>query len=97
MTESTLRRHAQRDDRFEAGEIFAIPPGNVTITHGVFSDSLPVAGITVGEFRRIHRDPFDLDDDSRASINNVDVNDDTVLQAGQHLEFKPKAGEKGVA
>jgi hypothetical protein len=67
----------------------------VTVGSGPYTEQLPVAGMSVGEVRRRFHDRFDLDPGSQAFVDGTEVDDNTILQAGQVLGFAKRAGEKG--
>ncbi len=67
----------------------------VTVTSGPYAEQLPVGNASVGEIRARFRDRFDIDPRSVAVLDGHDVNDDTVVRAGQTLMFVHRAGEKG--
>jgi hypothetical protein len=67
----------------------------VTVGSGPYAEPLPVAGMSAGEVRRRFRDRFDIDPGSQAYVDGVEVDDNTVVQAGQVLTFAKRAGEKG--
>src|SRR5262249_2855485 len=81
------------DDLFSAG---AGNAAMATVTHGPYSEQLPVGNLTVGEIRARYRDRFDIDPQSLAILDGNEVRDDTVVRAGQMLMFVRRAGEKGV-
>ena len=86
--DATLTANPYSQDDAEAG-------GLVTVTHGPYAEQLPVAGESVGRIRSMYADMFDLDPASQAVIDGREVDDDTILQAGQLLVFVRHAGEKG--
>ena len=71
-----------------SGDLFAVEDaaGLVTISHGPFTEELPIAGETVAHIRELYADRFDL---------GREVDDDTIIGAGQHVLFAKRAGEKG--
>lgn len=69
--------------------------GNVSVSHGVHNEPLPVGGSTVGEIRRLYGDRFDIPPGARAELDGEYVSDNTVVRAGQLLLFANHAGEKG--
>lgn len=70
-------------------------PGLVTVTHGLHAETLPVAGMTVGEIRARFRDRFDIDPQSFATVDGAEAGNDTRLRPGQLLMFMRRGGEKG--
>ena len=80
--------------------------GQITVSQGVFCESLPLAGETVAGIRERIRENFaDLFDMgpaggetvSVAVIDGQPVDDNTVVQAGEFLTFVMHAGVKGLA
>ncbi len=69
--------------------------GSAMVSHGPYSETLPVGGMTVSEIRRRFHDRFDIDPQSQAIIDGHEADDSTKVQPGQHLGFIRKAGEKG--
>jgi hypothetical protein len=69
----------------------------VTVSHGPYAESLPVASMSVGEVRSRYRDRFDIDPHCQAFVDGQEVGDDVLLRSGQHLLFMRRAGEKGAA
>lgn len=69
---------------------------SVTVSHGPYAEQLPVAGESVGRVRTMYADRFDLDPLSQAIIDGHEVDDDTIIEAGQLLVFIKRSGEKGV-
>ena len=95
-------QHPPANERFSSrgglGSIFdeADDAGRlVTVTSGPYAEQLPVGNASVGEIRARFRDRFDIDPRSVAVLDGHDVNDDTVVRAGQTLMFVHRAGEKG--
>jgi hypothetical protein len=70
-------------------------PGLVTVNHGLHTEQLPVAGLSVGVIRARYRDRFDIDPLSHAVLDGAEAGSDTVVRTGQVLMFMRKAGEKG--
>ena len=62
---------------------------------GPYAEQLPVARMTVGEIRARFRDRLDIDSRAVAVLDGQDVNDQTVVRAGQVLSFVQRSGEKG--
>lgn len=82
------------------GSIFDGVPGlpenkEVNVSSGPYSETLPVAGMPVGEVRRKFSDRFDIDAKAQAIVNGVPVEEDRILQGGESLMFIKHAGEKG--
>ena len=80
------------DDIFAPAEPDVAP---VTVSHGTFSEQLPIAGQTIAEIRARYADRFDLGPLSQAVLDGEDVDDDTIVGAGQMVVFMHRAGEKG--
>jgi hypothetical protein len=70
-------------------------PELVTVSHGIHLERLAVGNRTVGEIRARFADRFDIDPRSRAQLDGREVDDRTVVRAGQVLMFVRHAGEKG--
>jgi len=68
----------------------------VTVCHGPYSETLPVAEMTVGAIRARFSDRLDIDPESTAIVDGHEVGEGTTVGAGQCLTFIRKAGEKGV-
>jgi hypothetical protein len=71
--------------------------GLVTVSHGVHTEALPVANMTVSEIRTRFADRFDIDPESTSLLDGNEVTDETIVQGSQLLMFVRKAGIKGVA
>jgi hypothetical protein len=71
--------------------------GSALVTNGPYSETLPVAGMTVGEIRMKYSDRLDIDPGSTAIVSGVEVDNNTKIAIGQALMFVKKAGEKGDA
>jgi hypothetical protein len=80
------------------GDLFAPPEAGadlVTVVHGPFAEDLPVGGMSVGEIRARFRDRFDIDPQSQAMLDGVEVGDEVEVRPGMQLFFAKRAGEKG--
>ncbi len=97
MTEQTLRRRAVSAGPSGGGlgDLFSTDDGLATVSHGLHTEQLPVGNMTVAEIRRRYSDRFDVDPRSQAQIDGRDVDENTVVRAGQLLMFVRVAGEKG--
>lgn len=73
------------------------PDGLATVSHGPYAETLPVAGMSVGEVRRRFRDRLDIDPDAVAVVDGHEVADDHAVRDGELVTFVRRAGEKGVA
>ncbi len=71
------------------------PGGSVTVCHGPYTEELPVGEMTVRQIRERFGDRLDIDPRSQAILDGNEVNESTVVKAGQLLTFVRKAGEKG--
>lgn len=69
--------------------------GLATVTHGVWVETLPIAGLTVGEVRTRLADRLDLDPLTRAYVGGRPALDETPVPEGAVLGFVRLAGEKG--
>jgi hypothetical protein len=84
--------HGSQDDIF-----LASASTTAIVSHGHYSEELPVGGMNVGEIRARYRDRFDIDPRSQAVLDGNEVDNNTVVRPGQILIFSRKAGEKGCA
>lgn len=93
------RRRPQRELQPLGGgnvDLFSANDGGlVTVSHGVHTEALPVANMTVGEVRVRFADRFDIDPDSTAVLDGNDATDETIVQSNQLLMFVRRAGVKG--
>jgi hypothetical protein len=71
--------------------------GLVTVSHGVHTEALPVANMTVSEIHTRFADRFDIDPESTALLDGNEVTGETIVQGSQLLMFVRKAGVKGVS
>jgi hypothetical protein len=69
--------------------------GRVQVIHGVYSHTLPLAGVTVEHARRELADRMNIDPAATAVVDGVEVSEDAVLREGQMLNFVQPAGERG--
>lgn len=67
----------------------------VQIRYGIHRLEARVAGKSVGDLKLLLKQPLNLDPRAIALINNRQVGDQTVLRAGDQLEFVRLAGVKG--
>ena len=70
-------------------------PALVMVACGPYAEQLPVDRMTVAQIRARFRDRFDIDARAVAVVDGQDVNDQTVVRAGQVLTFVQRSGEKG--
>ena len=75
----------------------AQPEGLATVSHGPYAETLPVAGLSVGEVRRRFRDRLDIDPDAVAVVDGHEVGDDHTVAPNELVTFVRRAGEKGAA
>jgi hypothetical protein len=73
------------------------PNGTVTVSHGLYSEQLPVGNMTVAEIRDRYGDRFDIDPQSQALVDGHAVGESDRVESGQILMFVRAAGEKGSA
>jgi hypothetical protein len=69
--------------------------GLATVAHGPYAEQLPVGEMTVGEIRARYGDRFDIDPESQAILDGIEVGDDVRIRSQQVLIFARRAGEKG--
>ena len=69
--------------------------GTVQITWGALIDDLEVAGMTVGQVQALLQAAYNLAPGVQLIVNEEDADEDTVLVAGDALEFVRAVGEKG--
>jgi hypothetical protein len=69
--------------------------GRVDVIHGVYAHSMPLAGMAVRLARAELEERMNIDPDSLAVVDGVEVSEDTILREGQVLNFVKHAGEKG--
>ena len=68
---------------------------SVSIVWGANVDDHEVAGMTIDEVRQELRQVFNIAPDADVVVNGVGATGDTVLRAGDSLEFVRVGGEKG--
>ena len=69
--------------------------GTVQITWGALIQDLDVVGMTVGEVQAEVADAYNMAPGVHVNVNDVEADMNTVLHAGDALEFVRAAGEKG--
>jgi len=70
--------------------------GLVRVGTGLYTEHLPVAGMTIQDVRETFADRLDIDPASQPVVDGQLVTDEsTRIQQGQHLAFVRHAGEKG--
>ncbi len=67
----------------------------IQVSCGASSGSFPVAGRSVKEVGDFLREVLNVDRLSTGLVNGKEVNGDTILKAGDTLEFLKPAGKKG--
>jgi hypothetical protein len=80
------------------GDVFAAEPAGgemATVTHGLFTERLPVSGMRIADVRRQFATRLDIDPQSVATLDATPVDEDAIVGTGQMLEFIRAAGEKG--
>lgn len=82
------------NDGFETATA-TLTSGRVEVVYGVYSHSLPLAGLTVAQARAELEERLNLHPQAPANIDGFDATEDTVLQEGQILTFVQPSGEKG--
>jgi len=80
------------DDPFPGLEESA---GLATITHGPYAEQVPIAGMTVATIRRNLGDRYNIPANGLGFVDGNQVDDDTVIRAGQVLTFMHRANAKG--
>jgi hypothetical protein len=81
------------DDSY--GGVATAPGGSVSVVHGVYAHTLPLAGMTVGQARTELQERMNIDPTAVATLDGQDADEDTVISEGQVLTFVQPAGEKG--
>ncbi len=76
-------------------ESFSASQGQVEVIHGVYSHTMPLAGMSVDQVRVELSDRMHIDPEAVAVVNGEPANEDFVLAEGQVLTFVKAAGEKG--
>ena len=79
----------------EPDESPAAAAGSVSVVHGVYAHSFPLAGLHVRDARGQLEERMNIDPDAIAVVDGNEVDEDTVLVEGQMLTFVKHAGEKG--
>lgn len=69
--------------------------GRVQVMWGAMSESLELAGASVGEVFHMLQAPFNIAPGVTALVNGDPVDGEYRLRAGDELEFTRPAGEKG--
>jgi hypothetical protein len=69
--------------------------GRVSVIHGVYAHTLPLAGRTVTQARVELEERLNIAPEAVAVIDGVEAAEDVVLREGQVLNFLTPAGEKG--
>jgi len=71
--------------------------GQVHVIHGVYSHSLPLAGMTVADVRSDLQERMNVPADATAVIDGEEASDQTILHEGQMLNFVKRMGERGAS
>lgn len=71
------------------------PVEKVCVVHGANQNYFNVAGLTVSQIKQKLRDVINVSADAEAYISSKLVNNEYVVQEGQHLEFLKDTGVKG--
>lgn len=72
------------------------PAGMAQVGTGLYTERLPVAGMTITDIRETFADRLDIDPGAQPVIDGQLVTDEsTRIQPGQQLAFVRHAGEKG--
>ncbi len=72
------------------------PAGMVQVGTGLYTERLPVAGMTIEDIRETFADRLDIDPGAQPVVDGQLVPDEsTRIQQGQQLAFVRHAGEKG--
>ena len=69
--------------------------GSVSVIHGVYAHSLPLAGMRIRDARAQLEERMNIAPDATAVIDGEEADEDAVLEEGQVLTFVKHAGEKG--
>ncbi len=69
--------------------------GTVQVTWGAVVDEFEGAGMTVGEVLTAVQAAYNVAPGVQINVNGVEADANTLLAAGDHLEFVRAAGEKG--
>lgn len=69
----------------------------VLVVHGANQRYFDLAGKDVGSVRKSLREAFNIPGDAEARVDGKEVNDEFVLDNGQHVEFTRKSGSKGIS
>jgi hypothetical protein len=93
LTRPSLGSGPARTDDFEPVE--QPLAGNIGVIHGIYTHSVPLAGITVRRARAELSERLNIAPDALALVDGNEVGDDFILVAGQVLNFVKDAGEKG--
>jgi hypothetical protein len=76
-------------------QVVATAVGDVSVVHGVYAHSYPLAGLRVRDARDHLEERMNIDPDAVAIVDGNEAAEDTMLAAGQVLTFVKHAGEKG--
>jgi hypothetical protein len=73
----------------------ATSTGSVSVVHGVYAHSFPLAGMCIRDARAQLEERMNIAPDATAVIDGDEAGEDAVLAEGQVLTFVKHAGEKG--
>ncbi len=85
----------QKEDTGQKPAVTTRSTQPVQIRYGIHRLEARVSGKTVGEIRKLLQQPLNLDPRVIVLVNHHQVTDQTVLRAGDQLEFVRLAGVKG--
>ena len=72
-------------------------PGLAEVSTGLYTERLPVAGMTIEAIRLMFGDRLDIDPQAQAVVDGTAVPDEsTRVEPGQNVAFVRHAGEKGL-
>lgn len=103
MTEQTRTHQARTESPPPGGAGTLFPDdeesaGLVQVGTGLYTERLPVAGMSVAAVRETFADRLDIDPNAQPVIDGRVVTDEsTRIEPGQRLAFVRHAGEKGSA
>ena len=82
-------------DEFDTSTPTSTGEGNIDVIHGVFAHTAPFAGMTVRHARAELEERMNIDPEATTFVDGNEVDEDTVLEEGQVLNFVKHAGERG--
>ena len=73
------------------------PAGLAQVSTGLYTERLPVAGMTIAAIRQTFGDRLDIDPNAQPVLDGAAVPDESIrVEPGQNLAFVRHAGEKGL-